>query len=159
MPAAAQAVHPCGDRGRKHQEPQENHRRQKAHGRPAVRGNSAAMRPVIGATMSQKPMMKKPARTGPSNCLFTSLTPSDNAVVRINFSKLRFFLPKSEASEALFFIPAASGAGAAEQDTSVTAAGRETAEPPRAGESPAKRFCKIFESGPFANHQIFVIFL
>ena len=28
-------------------------------------GNSAAMRPVIGATMSQKPMMKKPASTVP----------------------------------------------------------------------------------------------
>ncbi len=34
-------------------------------------GNPAAMRPLMGATMSQNPMMKKPARTGASRRLLT----------------------------------------------------------------------------------------
>ena len=59
--------------------------------RPA--GNSAAMRPVMGATMSQKPMMKNPIRTAPSSFLFTFL-PIDT---RICFVKVTFFFGKTTA--------------------------------------------------------------
>ena len=58
-------------------------------------GNSAAMRPVIGATMSQNPMMKKPASTGPSNFLSTLSTLIRDGISGFKFFKVTFFSLKN----------------------------------------------------------------
>ena len=55
--------------------------------------------------MSQKPMMKNPASTGPSNRLSTLSTPITKAVPVFNdFSKLRFFAEK-RSIRPRFFAP------------------------------------------------------
>ena len=73
-------------------------------------GNSSAMRPVIGATISQKPIMKKPISTGPSTRLSTLPTRMSGEISGIQFFKVTFFSIKTDFRTAIisqFFLFAA----------------------------------------------------
>ena len=59
-------------------------------------GNSSAIRPVIGATISQKPIMKKPISTGPSTRLSTLPTRMSGEISGIQFFKVTFFSIKTD---------------------------------------------------------------
>ena len=64
-------------------------------------GNSNAMRPVIGATISQKPIMKKPISTGPSTRLSTLPTCMSGEISGIQFFKVTFFSIKTDFRTAI----------------------------------------------------------
>jgi len=73
-------------------------------------GNSSAIRPVIGATISQKPIMKKPISTGPSTRLSTLPTRMSGEISGIQFFKVTFFSIKTDFRTAIisqFFLFAA----------------------------------------------------
>ena len=99
---AAPAVHQRRDRSREHQKPEENHRRQEAHG--GLLSGQFDVRPVIGATMSQKPMMKKPCKHGSSNRLSTCLRSSETKF-RVQIFQSTFFSAKRVFRQRLFLTP------------------------------------------------------
>lgn len=65
-------------------------------------GSSAAIRPVMGATMSQNPMMKNPARTGPSSRLSTLSVPIGSSRLFSLIFQSYVFLAKSKRSAPIF---------------------------------------------------------
>lgn len=58
-------------------------------------GNSVAIRPEIGATISQNPMIKKPISTGQRTRLSTLSTRIGDDFLSIRFFKVTFFLTNS----------------------------------------------------------------
>ena len=60
-------------------------------------GNSVAIRPEIGATISQNPMIKKPISTGPRTRLSTLSTRIGDDFLSIRFFKVTFFFDKFPA--------------------------------------------------------------
>ena len=128
-------------------------------------GNSAAMRPVIGATMSQKPMMKKPASTGPSNRLSTLSTLIRDEISGSKFFKVTFFSAKNAFPAAIISqlpLTAARRTRSNKQKTCEIRSGggtgrngtARTAHPPRKPPYPSPRGCHTHAKKRPTNRRI-----